>query len=64
MNASAPVISHMSIFIFSYFLVHAGVSNCLPPESAVNCVLIGTLGFISYFAFEWSAYRRGETATA
>lgn len=58
MNAPAPLISNMSVFIFSYFLVNAGVSNRLPPNSAVNCVLIGTVGFIAYFAFEWTAHLR------
>lgn len=64
MNGSAPMISNMSTFIFSYFLVHAGVSNRLPPETAVNCVLIGTIGFIAYFAFEWSASLRNTASPA
>jgi hypothetical protein len=55
MTDSEPMISRMSIFIFSYFLVNAGVSNRLPPAMALTCVLFGTIGFVAYFAFEWSA---------
>lgn len=64
MSVSVPLISNMSNFIFSYVLVQAGVTQPLPPNAAITCVLAGTLGFVAYFALEWSSERRQPATTA
>lgn len=57
------MISHMSIFILSYFLVHTGVSGRMPPPIALDFVLAGTIGFIAYVMFEWSSNERRSDQT-
>ena len=64
MNSAAPMISHMSIFILSYFLVHTAVSGRMPPALAIDFVLAGTIGFIAYVMFEWSATQQAADRAA
>jgi hypothetical protein len=62
MNTPPALISRMSIFILSFFLVHTGVAiHRLPPPFAVNCVLVGTVGFIAYFGLEFAAFQRSRS---
>jgi hypothetical protein len=58
MSTSAPMISHMSIFIFSYFLLNTGLNVRLPPGMAITSVLAGTAGIVVYLAVDWSLSRR------
>ncbi|HTI50557.1 MAG TPA: hypothetical protein VL475_06390 [Planctomycetaceae bacterium] len=58
MSTSTPMISHMSIFIFSYFLLNTGLNVRLPPGMAVASVLAGTAGIFVYLAIDWSLTRR------
>lgn len=60
MSTSAPIVSHMSIFIFSYFLLNTGLNVRLPPGMAIASVLAGTVGIFVYLAVDWSISRRKE----
>lgn len=54
MNAHGPLISRMSIFILSYFLVQTGFAQRLSHPAAANCILVGCVGFIAYASAELS----------
>lgn len=63
MNSSESLISRTSIVILSYYLVQLGIALRSNPPVALNCVLVGTIGFISYVALQRAAFLRSrETA--
>lgn len=60
MNAPESLISRTSIVILSYYLVHLGIVLRANPPLALNCVLVGTAGFISYVALQRAAFLRSR----
>jgi hypothetical protein len=60
MNAQGPLVSRMSIFILSYYLVHIGLTWPVPHAHGANAILVGCVGLIAYVATDLTALLRNR----